>query len=371
MIEIIPAVNRRSVQDFFSCTDDIYKDYPNHRRTEDDVARLLLNKRSASHVFCRIKPYTAYDGKRCIGRFLLSYDSRSPQIVMIGFFEGNKDYPELAEAAFREARLFAPDAQKVLMGIAVHINYQAGFSLDAFDNVPAFGMPHTAPWYLSWFSDWQMHTMRSWEFPAVPFFTSLKKCMPDRTSGITVRPLSFKNVKADIALYTDLNNRCFQEHSFWINRHPSEDNELFLPFKPFLNPENLLFAEKDGKAIGFVLWYPDFNQLNPAEGLGIRELLKYRIFNPLRSKQSLINRFRLTQIAVLPEYRTSDASYKMIYEMAHYVQKDGYTAGEGGFIFDNNSGSLALTSRFFSRILGISANEMQSKHFAVFSRTIQ
>jgi GNAT superfamily N-acetyltransferase len=360
MLDLREAASRRDMSLLFSLPRGIYRGFPAHRSTEDDVLSLLLRKGGAFSKKARVKPMLAFHGARPVGRFVLFQDSLKPELAQIGFFEAYGDYPESAELAYRAALDFAPTATTVVAGLGGHMNYSAGFLLDRFDAPPAFGLPHTAPWYPGWFSGWRAHKMFSYRFPTAPFHERLGQLRPKRDSGIRVRPLDMRNLSRDVRVYSELNNACFAEHPFWIDRLPGEDLDLFLPFRHFLRPEHLLFAEKAGEAIGFFLWYPDFNQLvAPDEGLGPKQLIRHRLGRG-------IDCFRFTQIAIRPEYRASDASLRLIAHAAPFIKKRGYAWGEGGFIFESNSGSMGLAERFFKRVLG--APEEPYRGYALYER---
>jgi GNAT superfamily N-acetyltransferase len=180
--------------------------------------------------------------------------------------------------------------------------------------------------------------------------------------GITVRKLDKRKLHKEIEIYTYLNNACFLDHPFWAERNVQEDFELFHPFRFLIKEENLLFAEKDGKPIGFFLWYPDFNQLLKGhQHLGIKHVLQYYFTRR-------IDTFRFTEIAVLPEYKLSHAAQALILYAIPYIRKAGIKYGEGGFIFEENKNSIAMTRRFLERATGIKMEP--HRHFALFETTL-
>jgi hypothetical protein len=180
--------------------------------------------------------------------------------------------------------------------------------------------------------------------------------------GITVRKLNKRKLRQDTEIYTYLNNACFPDHPFWAERAVQEDYELFHPFRFFIKEENLLFAEKDGKPIGFFLWYPDFNQLLKGhQNLGLKQLLLSYLSCP-------IDTFRFTEIAVLPEYKNSHAVQAMILCAIPYIERSGIKYGEGGFIFEQNINSMVMTRRFLERATG---NKIEPyRHYALFETTL-
>jgi hypothetical protein len=205
--------------------------------------------------------------------------------------------------------------------------------------------------------------MVSFRFPFEPFIGYHQRLgdQPD-FKGITVRKLNKRKLRQEIEIYTTLNNACFKAHPLWADRIAQEDYELFHPFRFLIKEENLLFAEKDGKAIGFFLWYPDFNQLlNGSQQLGFQQLLKYFFASP-------IDTFRFTEIAVLPEFKRSFAVQAMFWHAIPFIQKSGVKMGEGGFIFEENANSIAMTKRFIERATGIKMEPY--RHYALFETTL-
>lgn len=126
-----------------------------------------------------------------------------------------------------------------------------------------------------------------------------------------------------------------------------EDFELFNPFRFLLDNENLIFAEHNGKTIGFLLWYPDFNQLvrSSFRQLNLFDVIKYRF-------SSTIDTFRFTEIGILPEYQRSPASLAMFLAAYPAIKKGKFRYCEGGFIFENNKQSIQMVSRFIERAMG-------------------
>jgi hypothetical protein len=96
-----------------------------------------------------------------------------------------------------------------------------------------------------------------------------------RNGRITVRAMNRRGCARKVRS-TRAQHGLLQASSFWTDRSAEEDYELFSPFRFLLKEENLLFAEEDGRAVGFLLWYPDFNQLaSPGESFGLRHVLAY------------------------------------------------------------------------------------------------
>ena len=346
-MKISPVSTAKDFHSFFTISKEVYQDNPFYRATEADLVRKLVKGPTVFHAHASVKPYLITKSGKPVGRFALIHDRKLPDYVQIAFFEALPGLPDLAEQILSEARLAEPQCLKFVIGLSGHLNYSAGMLLNHFDEAPVFGLPYTPAYYPDYFSQFELQTMVSYRFPCRPFYEFMQDTdkAPD-LGGITVRTLNKRRFKEDIGIYTALNNACFAQHPFWADRTVEEDLELFNPFRPLLREEYFLFAEYQGKPIGFLLWYPDFNELVKGQGqLNPLHIIKHRLRDPITT-------FRLTQIAVLPEHRISKATLALILHMIPPIKKAGYQFGEGGFIFEDNSPCLNMSARFLQRGTG-------------------
>ena len=332
---------------FYDIVSSIYGNCEFHRSTEDEIVKLLLQRKSSFRKHSTIIPYLITKDSEVVGRFALIQDHYLPEIVQVSFFEAQSGLNNVLDMIRTEIRAILPDCNMVVIGLNGHLNYGAGFLLNRFDEVPVFGLPYTHDYYNDYFKSATKNLMVSYRFGLEPFY-NYHSCYTESIDfdGISVRKLDKSNLKKEIDIYTTLNNLCFQDHPYWAKRQPEEDFELFYPFRFFIKEENLLFAEKNGKPIGFLLWYPDFNQLVKSNtNLGLSSLIRYKLGGS-------INTFRFTEIAVLPEYRNSKATLAMILHTIPFLKKRKFQYGEGGFIFQENNQSIAMTERFLKRATG-------------------
>jgi hypothetical protein len=359
-VKIIPIKTRQELKVFSNFKKEVYKSNSSQRSTGDTITQLLLKGSSAFHKHASVKPFLIQQRQKPVGRFALIQDEKLKDCVQVAFFEALQGLSNLSEAILQQARSAFPDSDRIVIGLDGHLNYNAGILLNYFDRPPVFGLPYTPDYYPEYFQEFEQKTMVSYRFAAAAFFRFMEeKGHKFDLGGITVRKMNKKKFKREIEIYTRLNNACFAGHPYWAERTPEEDYELFYPFRFLLKEEFLLFAEFQGKPIGFLLWYPDFNELVPANRqLGINHLLKFHIRNPIKT-------FRFTQIAVLPQYRISTATLALILKMIPPVKKAGYEYGEGGYIFEDNHKSIAMTRRFLQRATGRKMEPYRS--YAIFA----
>ncbi len=359
MVTLAPVADRRGRRAFFAVAEQVYRGNPCHRSTEDDIVRMLAFGRSAFHAHAEVRPYLVMDGGRVAGRLVLIHDRKAPGHVQVAFFEALPGLDGVQEAIRDEARRAFPGVPGVVAGLWGHVNYGAGFLASCFDQPPVFGLPYTPAYYLDFFAGMKPHGMVSYRFDNQPFYDFAHAFGATFDPGpVRVRRLDRANLRRDTAIYTDLNNRCFGDHPFWADRTVDEDYELFHPFRWLIRDENLLFAEVDGEPVGFLLWYPDFNELKPNGGaLGVADVLRYRWANPIRT-------VRLTEIGVLPGHRRGNPTAALILAMIRAVERGPYRFCEGGFIFESNRGSLGMTLKLLAQAFG---RELEvHRRFAIF-----
>ena len=338
---------KKELRSFYKIQEEVYRDNCYFRNSETDITQLLVEGPSSFHRHATVLPFLILDNETVVGRFALIHDHHLREYVQVSFFEALPGLGDVSCLITENVRSRFPDCNKVVIGLNGHLNYGAGILISNFDEPPVFGLPYNPEYYKEYFHGFDQKTMVSYRFPLQPFVDYHQKMAKIQDfKGITVRKLNKKKLRQETGIYTYLNNACFPGHPFWADRLPEEDFELFNPFRFLIKEENLLFAEKNGNPIGFFLWYPDFNQLiTDKQHLGWKEVLRYYVHNP-------INTFRFTEIAVLPEYQVSHAVQAMILYAVPFIQKTGVTSGEGGFIFEENSRSIAMTRRFLERVNG-------------------
>jgi hypothetical protein len=348
---------------FYKIPEELYKTNQFYRASEYDITRLLVEGPSSFHQHATVHSFLILQKDAVAGRFALIHDQKLPGYVQVSFFEAQPGLSGVAKLITEKACSVFPHCNRIVIGLNGHLNYGAGILTSNFGEAPVFGLPYNMEYYQDYFSDFRKIQLVSYRFPLEPFVEYHRKMadFPD-FKGITVRKLNKMKLRQETEIYTYLNNACFPGHPFWADRTVQEDYELFHPFRFLIKEENLLFAEKDGKPIGFFLWYPDFNQLLKGhQRLGIKHLLRYRFSSP-------IDTFRFTEIAVLPGYKKSHAVQAMILCAIPYIQKSGIKYGEGGFIFGENINSIVMTRRFLERSTG---NKMEPhRHYALFETTL-
>ena len=338
---------RSSYKAFAKAGADVYSGNKYFRGTEGSVEKLLLTSESAFNNHSSVKIFIVRDGNDIVARFALIHDRLLPDYIQVSFFEAQSGLGDIFGLIKKEIIHYFPKCLKVVVGLNGHLNYGAGILLNHFDEVPVFGLPYNPGYYAGYFKNLDRHNMFTFRFGMDVYYAWAEAYKPQREmKGLTARYMNKRNIKAESAIYTQLNNLSFTKHPFWASRFAEEDQELFYPFRFLLNNENLIFAEVDGKPAGFLLWYPDFNQLvSTQRDLNVLDVIRYRI-------GSSIDTFRFTEIGIIPEYQGSPVALALLSKSLPAVLECGFKYCEGGFIFEENRASIAFVKRLIQRSTG-------------------
>ena len=360
-IELIEG--KSAYKTFEKVSTDVYTGNKYFRGTERSVEKLLLKSDNAFKNHSTIKKFVVSDRNNNVARFALIHDHRLPNYVQVSFFEAQKGLNNIWGIIKKEIQKHFPKCKKVVVGLNGHLNYGAGILLNRFDETPMFGLPYNPEYYPDYFSSLRSRKMVTYRFSMEAYISWAHNYTSQRElKGLSVRFMNKRNITKESAIYTQLNNQAFIKHPFWANRDEAEDLELFKPFRFLLDNENLIFAEMNGKPVGFFLWYPDFNQLVTSQrDLHVLDVIKYRIGKSM-------NTFRFTEIGILPEYQGSPVALALINKSLPKLIEKGYKYCEGGFIFEENRASIAFVKRILLRCYGKEPEVY--RQYAIFEATL-
>lgn len=347
MTELIPVDSPRRRREFHRLPARVHRDHPQHRATEDELTHLLVDGNTVFLRHARLEPWLAVDKDRTVARFALLQDLLRPEDLQLAFYEALPEAEALLEQILPLARERFPRCTRLVAGLNGHLNYSAGFLADRFELPPVFGLPWSPPYYLGHFRALSRQDMLSFRFPMEKLCAHAREVPPRPPKGVRLRTLDRSQLRRDTALYTQLNNACFQQHPHWADRTAEEDYELFHPFRHLLDNEHLILAEGEEGPLGFLLWYPDFNELvGPGRTLGLRELLRYRLLG--RRPETC----RLTEIAVVDSQRRGPLALALLREMGRLAAPRKFRWCEGGFIFEENRACLDMTLSGIQKLTG-------------------
>lgn len=354
------SVNDRNKNQFFNFYKSQYLNNPLKRDSLSGMLKALLYGKSELCKSVELEPLMVMENNKIIMICMLAFAHRMPDYVQIGFFEAVGYNLEAFHMILNKAEAFAKEkkATKISASLNIHVNYGLGFLASGYDKMQSFGMAHNPEFYHTYFEETGFNAieMVSYKKDMRRVDSLLKKETSMKLKErYTVREADFNNFKHDCAVYTDINNKSFSEHLFYYPRKKEEDYELFKDMKFLIKRENLLFVEKEGIPVGFMLWYPDFNQvMSSSETVGLKTVIKTKLLG------SSIDTFKIVEMGVIPGERNKGAILAL-FDYCFKCIKDKYSFMESGWILSDN---------FKSKNFGIKWADCESKKYKAYIKEL-
>lgn len=353
----VNAESRKTFLNFYK------KQYLNNPLKRDSMSGLLKGLLYGQSELCKsvdLEPLMVIDGDKIIMICMLAYAHRMPDYVQLGFFEAEELNMDAFQMILTKAESMAKHkkATKLSASLNIHVNYGLGFLASGYDKMQSFGMSHNPEFYHEFFEKTGFDAIEMVSYKKD--MRLVESLISSETSNrlaerYNVREAYFNNFKKEIEIYTDVNNMSFNKHLFYYPRNKEEDYELFKDMKYLMKPENLLFVEKGGIPVGFMLWYPDYNQImSSSETVGLKTVIK----NKLMSNK--IDTFKIVEMGVVPGERNKGAILAL-FDYCFKCIKGKYDYMESGWILSDN---------FKSRNFGIKWADCESKQFKAYIKEL-
>jgi ribosomal protein S18 acetylase RimI-like enzyme len=220
-------------------------------------------------------------------------------------------------------------------------NDSAGILIKGFDDPPCFLMPYNFPYYEKLIQQngfQKALTLYSYKTEPVTLPQNIfQKSETFETRllnlGIRFRFLDFKIFTEEMMAMQKVYNEVNKNNWGFIPLDNNEFIHMANDLRKLVDKESVLFAEKEGKLIGFVVSVPDFNQ-------AFKKITKGKLFplgwwHLLRSRK-YISRIRIMIMGVLPEWRGLGIDWCLYAKVADYVKKNNLEYGEACYVMENN-----------------------------------
>ena len=109
--------------------------------------------------------------------------------------------------------------------------------------------------------------------------------------------------------------------------------ELFL----FMKEDSLIFAFDGEKPIGFIMWYPDYNELSKGgAAFGAAEFLRYHLLRPR------FRRAKVMEYGIIEEYRKIGLPIALLHQVLCCVQRYDIHAALTSWVLAENEDSNSV-----------------------------
>ena len=371
-IDIRPVTCQRDLLAFVRFPWQVYR----HDRNwvppliSDRLARLDQDKNTFfSHA--EVALFTAHRGRRLVGTVAAFVDHRANELFGekvggFGFFETIEEYSvaeRLLDAAKERVRAWG------MNGIRGPTNLtrldEPGVLLEGADCPPAMLQAHTPPYYGTFLDRYGMtryDDSYAWRVYLPKLGPDLQALPPQllrvfaaakERGGVTIRNVRLDDWDNELRLALHLFNTTLSHLRVHIPVTEADFRRFADPLRSFLDPAMAMFAEVDGKTVGFLVAVPDINRVlwrmnGRLFPLGWLAFLWYR-------RRIDVVSFKL--LGVLEEYRRRGIDVLMYLRAIRVAVARGYRWLDGSHTSEYNPTVVRLAERLGAE---------RYKHFRVY-----
>lgn len=303
-MKIVEVTDRRAQKKFIAFRKKIYKNQSVFVDNNLFVLKELFQRKTSFTEQKRIFVYNVEEDDVVVCQGLIIYAEQLPEYIQLCFFESEPNQDSavklLVEKAMELGREF--HCERLVIGLNGHVNYGLGFLNSDYDSKNTFSSSVNPEYYNTYFRqlDCEEVHLNTYKIDTIDNRLNRYQAILNKLNkNYTFRYFDKKQFDADSKIYTDLNNICFKHHRYYYPRAYAEDREMLKELFLFMKEDSLVFAFDKDKPVGFIMWYPDFNELaKPGEAFGTKHFLKNLLYN------KKIETAKIMEFGVLEEYRT-------------------------------------------------------------------
>ena len=341
MREVIVKTKKEQHQ-FIKFRKKIYNDNPKFIDNNLFMIKQLFSLKTCFLDNKEVIPIYIEDNGEIKCECLVIYTKFLPEYIQICFFESLENVSDavkmLVDFAIKIGKKY--NCTKLVVGLNGHVNYGLGLLASHYETTNSFSASINPEYYNDYFKNlnYEEVLLNTYIFNDMESKVSRYSSIINKVNNAYSFEF-FDSKKFDYytKIYTDLNNEIFINHRYWYQRNYKEDKEMLKEMLLFMKPDSLIFSFKDNKPVGFILWYPDYNELvSPKEEFGVRTYIKNIFFN------KKIKKAKIVEIGILEEYRKSGLPLGLINQVYLRLKKYGITKGESSWILDENADSNSV-----------------------------
>ena len=306
--------------------------------------------------------FVAWQGDRPVGTICAGEDRsanarRSVKECIFGFFECVKD-PDVSSALIATVETWArAHGLDTLFG-PFNLDYEDsyGILIEGRDRPPALLCGHTPDYYQALIEALGFEKARGDNLAfaiEVDQDTEQRRQLSKladrmrKRGWVKVRGADFSCWESEIDHVYSLINRSLEHLPDHIGWERETLHGTLAPFRKLADPELILFAEVEGKPVG---WFPGIPNLNEAliHANGLQNPLDYiRLWWHMRRQPECL---AIKSVLVLPEYWQTGVAVLLFDEMARRAGPKGYRWADLSLTSEDNPYTPQLASRFGARL---------------------
>ena len=362
-ITIRCVASKKDMRRFLTFPWKIYKDDPiwvppilSDRYKTVDPERGVFYQRGTAEFF------SAFKNGKMVGTICAAIDYKANESVnkcecLFGFFECINDQ-QVANALFGHVVQWAKDHNLNSLLGPFNLDYEDGYGIliEGRDRPPVLLCGHTMDYYQKFLEYFGFESARGDNLAYARDLHIDVKGLEQihtyadrvrRRTKFTVRCADFSRWQDEVGVVFELINPSLEHLAGHVPWQREALHELMAPFVTMADPDLILFAELDGKPIGFFPALPNYNEaLIHANGLRYPwDYLAAWWYTRKMPKSAAIK-----SVLVLPEYWGSGVAILLFSEMAKALLAKGYDWADLSLTSNDNPRTPVLAERLGAKI---------------------
>ena len=341
-MEIVKVKNRKDQKKFINFRKEIYNSHPEYVDNNLFMIKELFAKRTCFVNNKEINVIYIEEDDKILCQGMVVYTKELPEYIQLCFFESRENQEKavnlLVDEAIRIGREY--HCKKLVIGLNGHVNYGLGLLCSHHNEKNSFSSSVNPRYYNDYFEKMNCSNIYLNTYKAHSFDEKMKsyeRIINKINKNYTFKYFNKKEFEYYSKIYTDLNNECFVGHRYYYKREYNEDKEMLKELFLFMKEDSLIFAFHNDKPIGFVLWYPDFNELIKNGGFfGVKEFFKNIFLN------KKIETAKVMEYGAIEEYRRIGLPLALLYQVYLATKKYNIKKAETSWILDENKDSNSV-----------------------------
>lgn len=347
-IVIREVTSKKDVKTYIDFPHELYKNDPNYVPEIYMGQKEMFDKKKYPFFeYGQVQSFLAYKDEKLVGRISAIKNDRyneyhSCNVGFFGFFDVINDQAvanallDKANSVLKEYKL-----DRIIGPTNYSTNETAGVLIDGYDSPAKIMMTYNAPYYHDLLSSYGMS--KEMDLYAYMIYTAkaseksirLSNMLEERLKrqGITIRNISLKNFKSEVALLKSVYNAAWEKNWGFVPFTDSEFAHLADGLKMLADEKFAYIAEHEGKAVGFGISLPNINEITRTFKKG--RLFPFNIFKLLLRK-SKVKTVRILALGIVEDYRKKGIEAIFFAKNIEEARRRNLVGGEASWILESN-----------------------------------
>jgi len=310
-----------------------------------DKLNLLNKEKNPFFKHAEIEMYIAYRNGESVGRIAaiknhLHNEVHKDNVGFFGFFESINDQ-EVADELLNKAKVWLKEKGFTEMRGPANpsSNDEWGLLIEGFEDSPRLLMTYNPKYYINLFENYGLKKVKDLyayklENKKVLSSEKLKRVaeLAKQRAGVTVRPMNKKDFSNELVKFKYVYNKAWAPNWGFVPMTDAEIDHMAADLKPLVDPNLVLFVEKEGETVGAALVMPDYNFI--IKNLN-GKLFPFGIVK-LLTQNKKISWARVITLGLIPEYQKKGLDAVLYYEIVTRAAQRGIYFGEASWVLEDN-----------------------------------